>query len=372
MRVRALVGIGVVLVAVACGGSDDGGGSSGAGSSASSASSGGSSGASSSSSGSSGASGGSSGVVPGTAPVLGGCKIFPDDNPWNQDISKAEVDTAAMAAIAPTLHPSTKLHPDWGTFTDNYGIPITVGAAGAPLPMTWTTSYGKTESDKLPCAAGGGDFCYPIPLTAKIEGGAGAAAKSDRHLLFLDTTGAPGACTLYEIYNAQNPGGSSGWTASNGAIFHLGSNALRPDGWTSADAAGLPVLPGLVRADEALAGDIRHAIRFTMGSSFQGYIHPATHAAGDADPTLPPMGLRLRLKASFDTRALTGPTLAIAAAMKKYGLLLADNGSDWYIGGETSDKWTPDVMDGIVAQMSKITGGDFEIVKSGAVQTNGL
>src|SRR5581483_9194214 len=143
----------------------------------------------------------------------------------------------------------------------------------------------------------------------------------------------------YELYNVQNPSGAAGFTAANGAIFPLGSNALRPDGWTSADAAGLPILPGLVRFDETMAGEIRHAIRFTMSTTSNGYIHPATHAAGNGASSLPPMGLRLRLKATFNTAPFSGPALVIMTAMKKYGIILADNGSDWYFTGESHDGW---------------------------------
>ena len=190
-------------------------------------------------------------------------------------------------------------------------------------------------------------------------------------MLYIDTAGVPGNCTLYELYEAQNPKSSS-WSAANGAIFHLGSNALRPDGWTSADAAGLPVLPGLVRFDEAVNQKvITHAIRFTMNNSQQAYIHPATHAAGSSNSSLPPMGLRLRLKASFDTSKFTGPSLAILTAMKKYGIILADNGSDWYISGESNDGWVP-YMDQISSDMGKIHGSDFEVVDTGAVSTAGL
>jgi hypothetical protein len=190
-------------------------------------------------------------------------------------------------------------------------------------------------------------------------------------VLYLDTAGAPNNCTLYELYNAQNPTGGSGWTAGNGAIFHLGSNALRTDGWTSADAAGLPILPGLVRYDEVVAGEIRHAIRFTVSRSQQGYIHPATHAAGNSSTTLPPMGLRLRLKASFDTSSFSGPTLVILTAMKKYGIILADNGSNWYISGESNEKWSA-LMDDLVSSLRKLHGSDFEVVDTGAISTAGL
>lgn len=259
----------------------------------------------------------------------------------------------------------TGVHPDWGTMTDHYGIPITIGKAATPVPLTFSTSWGPGESDKLPCPGGAGDFCYPIPLDAHIEGGAGASAGSDRHVLFLADDGAPDHCILYELFNAQNPSGG-GFRVASAAIWHLDSNALRPEGWTSADAAGLPILPGLVRFEEIQKGEIAHAIRFTMSSTRQAYIHPATHAAGAADPSRPPMGLRVRLKGSFDDSKFTGAAKIVTTAMKKYGLILADNGSNWFITGESNEGWAGE-MDGLLSQLGKVKGSDFEIVKTGDV-----
>lgn len=364
--VLTLVVTGGVAAMLACGESKDSGsnaGASGGASTSSASSSGGSSGGSSSG----GASGSStsSGGVPGPGTMHAGCKIFPDDNPWNLDVSGLPVDTALMSSVMPNMALGTKLHPDWGTATDNYGIPITVGKAAAPATITFHTNWGPAESDKLPCPGGAGDYCYPIPLDAKIEGGTGASNGSDRHILFLANDGAPNACVLYELYNAYNPA-NGGYSVGSAAIWKLDSNARRTEGWTSADAAGLPILPGLVRREEIAKGEITHAIRFTMGSTRQAYIYPATHAAGEDDPGLPPMGLRVRLKASFDESGITGPALVIVKAMKKYGLLLADNGSDWYISGETSNDWGPD-MDDLLGHLGKVRGSDFEIVKTGDV-----
>ena len=336
--------------------------------------SGGDTGASSSDTGATGSdtgpTSGDTGTTTGSAPTIAGCKIFPDDNPMNARVDGLAV-SADNAKYMANMHVGTALHPDWGNTTDQYGIPYSSGTGAAPQKMTWTTSYGATESDKLACADGS-PFCYPVPLTAPIEGGPSAASTADRHVLYVDTAGAPGACTLYEIYNAQNPG-SSGWTASNGAIFPLGTNALRPDGWTSADAAGLSVLAGLVRYDEVAAGEIRHAIRFTMNNTYNGYIHPATHAAGLSSDAQPPMGLRLRLKKGT-TDGLAGVSAeakVILHAMEKYGLILADNGSNWYVSGDTNDGWTP-IMDGIVTAFGRVHGGDFEVVDTGPVSTVGL
>jgi hypothetical protein len=313
-------------------------------------SSSGSSGASSS--GTSGTSGGIAG--PGTSHA--GCTIFPADNPWNLDVSKEPIDEALMATVMPAMNPSRGLHPDWGSSAEGYGIPITVGKAGAAVPISFDTSYGPRESDKLPCTGGGGEFCYPIPGDAKIEDG------GDRHILFLATDGAPKSCVLYELFGAEKT--AAGFSASSAAIFKLDSNALRPEGWTSADAAGLPILPGLVRKEEIDRGEITHAMRFTLNRTRQAYIHPATHAAGREDDTLPPMGLRVRLKASVDESKFSGPPLVIVKALKKYGLILADNGSDWYISGEQNDAWDMDAMN---EQLGGIKGADFEIVKTGPI-----
>jgi hypothetical protein len=315
--------------------------------------------------------GGGGGAATGKVGSIGECAIFPSDNPWNQDVSGFSLHANSVGYIA-NMAPTKGMHPDWGTWsTDHYGIPFMTGI-GAPLqPMDWSEEWGVSESDPNPCPGGTNQFCYPIALTAPIEGGPEASADSDRHVLYIDTAGAPSNCTLYELYNAQNPTGSGGWTAANGAVFHLGSNALRTDGWTSADAAGLPVLPGLVRYEEVAAGEIRHAIRLTMNSTYQGYIHPATHAAGKSNSSLPPMGLRLRLKASFDASTISGPSLVVVTALKKYGLIVADNGSDWYISGESNDAWA-NYMDNLVSNLGKIHGSDFEVVDTGDVSTAGL
>ena len=300
-----------------------------------------------------------------SAPSLMGCRIFPPDNPWNQDVSALAVSAMSATYIA-HMAPTTHVHPDWGDFTmDHYGIPWTAGTGAPPVAFHWTTSWGDGESDMLACTGGGGNFCYPIPTTAPIEGGPGADTGDDRHVLYVDTSGAPNDCTLYEIYNAQNFTGAP-WNAGNGAIFHLGTNMLRPDQWTSADAAGLPILPGLVRYDEVMAGSIHHAMRVTMNHTQNGFIHPATHAAGDTDPNLPPMGLRLRLSASFDTSPYSGPALVILQAMQRFGLIVADNGSDWYVTGDSDDRWNT-IIDSILSALNHVHGSDFEVVDTGPI-----
>ena len=178
-----------------------------------------------------------------------------------------------------------------------------------------------------------------------------------------------GTCSLYETWSSKYVG--PGWSCGSGAEFKLSSNALRPDGWTSADAAGLPILPGLVKVSEVMAGAVNHAVRFTMNSTQQAYIHPAVHAAGKSDTSLPPMGLRLRLKASFDTTAFSGATKVVLVALQQYGIILADNGSDWYISGDSDDAWTP-LMDSLVSDLAKVHGSDFEAVDTGPISTAGL
>jgi hypothetical protein len=358
----AVLALGAFLLGCSSGRSDGGGGAPGSG--GPSPGGGGGDGG--------GGDGGGGGGGGGVSATLGGCTVFPADNPWNTDISGYPVHGNSTTYLA-NMSSSSTFHPDWGTMSDHYGFPFGSGTGNAPEPITWTASWGQSESDPLPCPTGGGQFCYPIPRDANlIEGGPGADTDSDRHVLYIDTAGAPDSCTLYELYGAQNPTGSSGWTAANGAIFNLGSNALRTDGWTSADAAGLPILPGLVRFDETVnQGEIRHAIRFTVSRTSQGYIHPATHAAGNSNASLPPMGLRLRLKSSFDTSSFTGPTLVILTAMKKYGIILADNGSNWYISGESHEGWEP-YMDDLLSGLRKLHGSDFEVVDTGPVSTNGL
>jgi hypothetical protein len=238
------------------------------------------------------------------------------------------------------------LHADWGDWSnDQYGIPWQTVPAGQPLvPMSFDYS---DESDPGP---------YPFPSDARVEGGAGSGG--DMHVLVLDT----GSCTLYETWSSAYVG--PGWHCGSGAEFDLTSNALRHEGWTSSDAAGLPVLPGLVRLAEVQAGAIRHALRFTVASSQNAYIHPATHSAGAADSSLPPMGLRVRLKSSFDLSPFSGPARVILTAMQQYGMFVADNGSAWYVTGDSDDGWSP-LMDAIGNAFAAVHGSDFEAVQTG-------
>jgi len=276
-----------------------------------------------------------------STPMVGDCPIFPADNPWNTDISAYPVDPRSDAYIASINEDRQYLHADFGS-DPTYGIPYIVVDKSQPfVPITFT-DYGD-ESDPGP---------YPIPKDAPLEAG------GDAHVLTVDT----GNCTLYEMYDAETNG--KGWDAASGAVFDLRSNKLRPDGWTSADAAGLPIFPGLVRYDEVIAGAIHHALRFTVDQTQAAYIHPATHYASDDDnPDLPPMGLRLRLKADYDISGDTGMSRVILEALKTYGMIVADNGSSWFISGATDPRWDDDDLD----QLKAVPGDAFEVVTTGAI-----
>jgi hypothetical protein len=272
---------------------------------------------------------------------LGSCRVFPADNPWNRDVSTLPVDANSanyLAAIA-ALGGNQKLHADFGG-GGAYGIPyITVPGTQAPVGVDFT-AYGD-ESDPGP---------YPIPLTAPVEGG------SDAHVLAVDRD----HCKLYELFAASRD--TTRWSADSGAVFDLTSNALRPEGWTSADAAGLPIFAGLVRYDEVASGHIDHALRFTVSRSQKAYLHPATHyASSSTDPNLPPMGLRLRLKASFDVSGYTGQARVVLNALKKYGMIVADNGSNWFISGAQDTRWN----DTDLNQLKVVPGSAFEVVNTG-------
>lgn len=275
-------------------------------------------------------------------PVIGGCEVFPSDNAWNQDVSNLPVDPRSDSYITSiNAGGRTRLHPDFGS-DPSYGIPYLVVPATQPLVPINFVEYGD-QSDPGP---------YPIPANAPVEGG------GDRHVLVVRQS----ECKLYELYHAEYVG--PGWDAGSGAVWDLRSNALRPAGWTSADAAGLPILPGLARYDELAAGEIRHALRFTVWRSQRGYILPATHQAGGTDdPNYPPMGLRLRLKASYDISGFTGHTRVILTALKKYGMIVADNGTSWFISGATDPRWDDDDLN----QIKSVPGSAFEVVQTGPV-----
>ncbi len=274
------------------------------------------------------------GVTAAPLPGAPRCPIFPASNVWNRDVSALPVAPNSAQLIA-AIGLSRGLHPDFGS-DPQYGIPFAV-VSGHQAKVTVRFEYAD-ESDKGP---------YPIPAHPPIEAG------SDHHLLLVDRD----SCRLYELYAAQR--GSHGWTAGSGAIWNLRSNRLRPDGWTSADAAGLPILPGLARYDEVARGVIDHALRFTAPRTRSMHIYPARHDAGDGnDPALPPMGLRVRLKQSVDISSFSPQARVILTALKRYGMILADNGSPWYISGASDPHWNDDDLH----RLGRITGADLEVV----------
>ena len=272
-------------------------------------------------------------------PTIAGCALFPANNPWRQDISHAPVRRYSAAWVR-SVGLRVDLHADFGE-NQRYGIPFqTVPASQRKVPIRFT-AYGA-QSDPGP---------YPVPLDARVEAG------GDRHVLVASAN-----CHLYELYGAYRT--THGWRAKSGAVFDLRSNALRPAGWTSADAAGLPILPGLVRASEVRAGHIDHALRFTVSTTQRGYIHPATHQAGATNSHLvPPMGARFRLKASYRLRRFHGQALVILRCLKKYGMFVADNGSDWFISGAPSRYWNDDDLN----QLKTVPGRAFEVVRTGPI-----
>lgn len=281
------------------------------------------------------------GTTTGSGASIAGCPVFPGDNAWNTDISQAPVNPNSDRYISSILASGNEnLHADFGSDPD-YGIPYTVVDSSTPkVPVT--AEYAD-ESDAGP---------YPIPANVPIEKG------SDRHALIIQKD----ECKLYELYDAVKNNGA--WEVGSAAIFDLRSNALRPDYWTSADAAGLPIFPGLVRYDEVKSGKITHALRFTVSETQRAFIHPATHFASDGtDSSLPPMGLRLRLKADFDTSRFTGDSRVILEALKTYGMIVADNGTDWYISGATDPRWNDEDLD----QLKTISGSAFEAVDTGPI-----
>ena len=272
------------------------------------------------------------------------CPIFPASNPWNQRVDSLPV-AANSGQIIQSIGPATGLHADFGSGLYDgsiIGIPFNVVAGTQSKQRIKRFEYAD-ESDKGP---------YPIPAKPKIEGG------SDRHVLIVDRD----RCTLYELGGMQRSNG--GWTAWAGAIWSLRSNMPRPEGWTSADAAGLPILAGLARWDDIATGGIHHALRFTVERTRRAYVDPARHYASDStDPSLPPMGLRVRLKASFDVSGFPPQSRAVLQALKTYGMLVADNGSNWYISGAPSPHWSNDDLH----MLGRVKGSDFEVVDTSSL-----
>jgi hypothetical protein len=285
------------------------------------------------------------------APTLAasGCPLFPADNVWHADISRLPVHPRSRAYLA-AMGTEAGLHADFGSGTwegGPIGIPYTVVPAGqARVPVRFGYA---AESDPGP---------YPIPPGAPVEGGPGA--DGDRHVLVVQA----GSCRLYELFDAHREGG--GWRAGSGAVWNLRSNRLRPAGWTSADAAGLPILAGLVRYEEVARGRVDHAIRVTVNRSQASYLWPARHHAGQADPSLPPMGLRLRLRSGVDLSGFPSQARVILAAMRAHGLVVADNGSSGFIGGVPDERWDNDAL----RQLGRVTLADFEAVDTAPLRVS--
>jgi FG-GAP-like repeat len=292
-----------------------------------------------------------SGAAHSAPPNLAGCQIFPANNVWNTPIDALPVHASSNTWVN-TIGASTKLHPDWGITETFYGIPFTTVSGTQPkVPMVFDAA---DESDPGP---------YPIPPNAPIEGG--ASSSGDRHVLVIETSN----CILYETGNAYPQNGGASWTGFSGARWDLKSNALRTAGWTSADAAGLPIFPGLARWEEVAAGEINHALRFTVPATRKGiYQWPATHWATNLadNANNPMMGARFRLKANFNISGFNPSTQVILRALKKYGMLLADNGSPWYISGMSNVNWPSAVL----SDIKSINGGNFEAVDVASMIVN--
>lgn len=274
---------------------------------------------------------------------LQGRRPFPDDNPWNQDVSGAAVDPNSDVLIAACGIKG--LHPDFGTVWQGApnGTPyVVVSGDQAPVPVEFENA---AESDPGP---------YPIPPDAPIQGGPNSTG--DRHVIVLDRDN----WKLYELFRAYPVDDGASWRAVSGAIFDLSSNDLRPAGWTSADGAGLPIFPGLVRYDEVFGqGEIRHALRFTCPNTRRAYVHPARHfVSGNTDPNLPPMGMRVRLRADFDITGFPEEVQIILTALKKYGMFLADEGGAWFVSGAPDPRWDDDRL----AELKRVPSSAFEVV----------
>ncbi len=283
---------------------------------------------------------------------LGGMRLLPADDEWNRDVSRDAVDPASDAIIA-SIGRDKGLHEDFGVVWKGQpgGIPYYVVGRDQPgVPIQF--GEGREESDPGP---------YPIPADVMIEGG--PAAKGDRHVLVFDKDNGK----LYELFSAYPVDGGKSWKAYSGAVFDLRSPKPRPQGWTSADAAGLPILPGLARYDEiGGAKKLTHALRFTVTKSRRAYVAPATHfASPHRDANLPPMGMRVRLRADYDLSRFTGSARVILEGLKTYGMILADNGGDWFISGAPDERWVHDEL----VQIRKVKGRDLEVVKMGPLTT---
>jgi hypothetical protein len=289
----------------------------------------------------------------GAIPRAGGCAIFPKNNPWNQRVDKLPV-AGNSDAIVRSIGPNDGMHADFGSGLYEgrpIGIPYTtVGRGQRRVRVTFDYA---SESDKGP---------YPIPRNAPVEGGRGS--DGDRHVIVVDRS----RCKLYELYAAYPVNGGASWKAGSGAIWSLRSNHLRPRTWTSADAAGLPILPGLARYAEVKRGAINHALRFTVSRTRNRFVYPARHqASSDSDPNLPPMGMRFRLRAGFPVSRFPKQSRVVLRALQRYGMLVADNGSDWYVSGAPAKGWNNDDLH----SLGGVKGSDFEVVDTSSLPQPG-
>jgi len=284
-------------------------------------------------------------------PAARRCPVFPADNPWNQRVDKLPV-SADSAQLISSIGLDAPLHADFGSGTWDGG-PI-----GIPFDVVSRQTRGSRVSFEY--ADESNRVRYPIPRHVHIEGG--AHATGDRHAILVDKS----SCRLYELYDLRHT--SRGWTAGSGAVWNLRSNHLRPAGWTSADAAGLPIFPGLARWDEASRGVIDHALRFTAPETRRAYVYPARHyASSSTDPSLPPMGLRVRLKASVNVASFPRQARVVLRALQRYGMILADNGSPWYVSGAPDPHWSNDALH----TLGRLTGADFEVVDTSSLPQPG-
>ena len=277
------------------------------------------------------------------------CEVAPATSVWRTPITSLPVAANSSALIA-KVGASTGLHPDFGAgLWDGEPIGIPFNTVAGTQPRVHISFLYASESDRVG---------YPIPRHPLIEGG--PSSSGDRHVLIVDRS----TCTDYELYDARPVARSSSWTAGSGAVFHLRANSLRPSGWTSADAAGLAILPGLIRPEEIAAGVIDHAIRVTVPATDAAFVWPARHEAGVHDASLPPMGLRLRLKSSVNISGFPRVDRIILQALKTYGMIVADNGSAWYLSGVPSASWSNDQLH----ELGAIVGADFQVVDESCLE----
>ncbi len=284
-------------------------------------------------------------------PAAQHCPVFPASNAWNQRVDRLPV-AADSAQLTASIGLDAPVHADFGSGRWNGGpIGIPFDVVSRKTPRSRVSFEYADESDRVR---------YPIPRSVHVEGG--PHATGDRHAILVDRS----SCRLYELYGLRRT--AHGWAAGSGSVWNLGSNHLRPAGWTSADAAGLPIFPGLARWDEVSRGRIDHALRFTAPETRRAYVYPARHyASSSTDPSLPPMGLRVRLKATVNVASFPRQARVVLRALRRYGMILADNGSPWYVSGAPNRHWSNDALH----SLGRLTGADFEVVDTSSLPEPG-